>query len=241
MYFLSYFLNFHVRTYILKYHQKKKKKKIDKSKTSHETFAEIKLLSDFAREDDFQATLFKPRVFHRRVYTHPRINEYHQREDIRVSSAFNLPDKTESITRAEGTRAQSTAFPFILPYRYSSGPLPFALLLLLLLLLPHPSFTWIRFSPSLLFSVPCSRAHLIAEGSAAHSCRRTTVNTHLLDQPASSLASYSTLWPPTSKRRPGLWKNKKDRSNDECSVVDVTLVNVRIALFSFSPRFFLNY
>jgi len=43
---------------------------------------------------------------------------------------------------------------------------------------------------------------------AAYSRRRTTVKTHLLDQPASSLASYSILWPPTSKRRPGFCAKK---------------------------------
>lgn len=69
-----------------------------------------------------------------------------------------------------------------------------------------PPFTWIpSFSPLfLLFLLPCSRAHLIVDEFPPHSWRRTTVNTHLLDQPASSLASYSTLCPPTSKRRPGL-------------------------------------
>lgn len=102
-----------------------------------------------------------------------------------------------------------------------------------------PSFTWIpSFSPLFLFLLPCSRAHLIVHEFPPHSWRRTTVNTHLLDQPASSLASYSTLWPPTSKRRPGLWNIPKNMwlvlDNNKTTL---KIVQTRNSLFSIFENF----
>lgn len=139
------------------------------------------------------------------THTHPRVCITNiATRHIRVSFTFNLSNKTESITHAKNTTRMSPEHFHLyylivaLPARYY---LPFP-----------PPFTWIpSFSPLfLLFLLPCSRAHLIVDEFPPHSWRRTTVNTHLLDQPASSLASYSTLCPPTSKRRPGLWNIKKD-------------------------------
>lgn len=113
-----------------------------------------------------------------------------------VSFTFNLSNKTKSITHAKNTTRMSPEH-FHLYYLIVALPACYYL---------SPPFTWIpSFSPLFLFLLPCSRTHLIVHEFPPHSWRRTTVNTHLLDQPASSLASYSTLWPPTSKRRPGLW------------------------------------
>jgi len=67
------------------------------------------------------------------------------------------------------------------------------------------------FTPSVSLSshflfLPSSRSRIPPRRTspAVYFWRRTTTKTHLLDQPASSLASYSILWPPTLKRRPGL-------------------------------------
>lgn len=71
---------------------------------------------------------------------------------------------------------------------------------------PSPLVRSVSLSLFLSSPLPLAVASLILGpvSPAAYSRRRTTVKTHLLDQPASSLASYSILWPPTSKRRPGL-------------------------------------
>ena len=172
--------------------------KKDKSETFLETFSKIKLCLNSIQKDDFQQALFSiqtKRFPSPCTRTRVCINEYH--EKISVSH----PRLTFRIKRNPlRTRRERCTSPEHFHLYYLIVILPVRYL--------RPPFIWIPFSPSLLLLLPRSRAHLIAKEFATHSWRRTTVNTHLLDQPASSLASYSTLWPPTSKRRPGLWNDK---------------------------------
>lgn len=88
---------------------------------------------------------------------------------------------------------ESKSFQFRSPYRYSSAP-------------PRLLFLHLDsiFSSAPVHAPICSSSP-DRRGFTNHSERRSTVNTHLLDHPASSVASYSILWPPMSKRLPGLW------------------------------------
>lgn len=129
-------------------------------------------------------------------------------------------------------RAQSTAFPFILPYRYSSGPLPFALPLLS----PSPP----PLSPGFLFLRRCcSPRSLFSRSPDRRRIRRSLLSQdhgeHALARPASFVARLVLHSVATNVETPAwtLEEIKKTGRHDECSVVDVTLVDLIFSFFFF--------